>query len=109
MDLENKMNSISISDHQPTPDQQQKTPTTELFAELNNQLDSDDGPETTEIESLCLNCGSEKGTTKLLLTSIPFYKEVVLMSFSCPNCGWENNELQPAGKIAERGVRIVVK
>ena len=36
--------------------------------------------ETTEIESLCVAC-EENGVTKLLLTKIPFYKEVLLFKF----------------------------
>src|SRR5579859_6725304 len=52
-----------------------------------------------EIESMCINCEENvspqptpdrtdsKGTTRLLLTKIPFFREVVLMSFSCPHCG----------------------
>lgn len=67
---------------------------------------NDDEPEICEIESLCLNCGKD-GTTRILATKIPFYKEVVVMSFSCKQCGWDNNELQPAGCIQERGVRYV--
>jgi len=47
--------------------------------------------------------------TRLLLTKIPFYKEVVLMSFSCDNCGFRNNELQASSKIEEQGVEIIVK
>lgn len=68
----------------------------------------DPDPETTEIESLCMNCG-ENGVTRLLLTKIPFYKEVVLMSFSCEHCGYRNNEIQSGAKIEERGIRIVLK
>lgn len=47
-----------------------------------------------------------KGTTRLLLTKIPHYKEVVLMSFSCEHCGYQNNEIQNAGKVLEKGIRI---
>lgn len=70
-----------------------------------HNLDADD-PEAvaTEIESLCLQC-RKNGTTRLLLTKIPFYKEVVIMSFMCDNCGWQNNELQPAASIQPTGVR----
>lgn len=71
-------------------------------------IDPDDpANETTEIESLCVNCG-ENGITKLLLTKIPFYKEVVLMSFECAKCGFNNNEIQSAGKIEEKGVRVTL-
>ena len=40
----------------------------------------DGGQSISEVESLCMNC-HENGTTKLLLTKIPHFKEVVLMSF----------------------------
>jgi zinc finger protein len=39
------------------------------------------------------------------LTRIPFFKDVVLMSFSCPTCGYSNNELQSAAKVEEKGVK----
>ncbi|KAI5740663.1 hypothetical protein M8J76_005967 [Diaphorina citri] len=76
-----------------------------LFRTLNAE---DPDPETTEIESLCMNCG-ENGTTRLLLTRIPFFKDLVLMSFECPHCGYKNNEIQPGGQIEEKGVRINLK
>jgi zinc finger protein len=64
--------------------------------------------DVTEIESLCLEC-RQNGTTRLLLTEIPFFKQVVIMSFECNHCGNRNNELQPAQRIEEKGVRFVVK
>ena len=41
--------------------------------------------------------------TKLLLTKIPFYKEIILMSFECEHCGFKNNEVQSGDKIQEKG------
>ncbi|OWR45434.1 zinc finger protein ZPR1 [Danaus plexippus plexippus] len=72
-----------------------------LFRDL---AGDDPEPEVTEIESLCLNC-HENGMTRLLLTRIPHYKNVVIMSFNCEHCGFENNEIQPGGAYAELGVR----
>ncbi|XP_004518881.1 zinc finger protein ZPR1 [Ceratitis capitata] len=72
-------------------------------------IDGDDpDPETTEIESACMNC-FRSGKTRLLLTKIPFYKEVVLMSFKCDHCGFENSEIQSASEIQKKGVRIELK
>nr|BAN21185.1 zinc finger protein [Riptortus pedestris] len=72
------------------------------------EIDPDDpANETTQIESLCVAC-QENGITKLLLTKIPFYKEVVLLSFECPHCGFSNNEIQSAGKIEEKGMRVIL-
>uniref|UniRef100_S4PYI1 Zinc finger protein ZPR1 n=1 Tax=Pararge aegeria TaxID=116150 RepID=S4PYI1_9NEOP len=72
-----------------------------LFRDLTAE---DTEPEVTEIESLCINC-YKNGSTRILLTRIPHYKNVVIMSFSCESCGYENNEIQPGGAIAELGVR----
>ena len=50
-----------------------------------------------------------QGNTKLLLTKIPHYKEVILMSFNCEQCGYQNNEIQSGGQVQELGVKYKVK
>ncbi|KAH9924712.1 zf-ZPR1-domain-containing protein [Fomitopsis serialis] len=62
----------------------------------------DDERPMQEIESLCMRCG-EQGVTRLLLTSIPFFREVIVMSFRCESCGFQNNEVQQAGAIRPDG------
>ncbi|CAG0895833.1 unnamed protein product [Cyprideis torosa] len=57
----------------------------------------------TELESLCMSCG-ENGTTRMILTRIPFYKDVLVMSFHCEHCGMRNNELQAAGRVEDFGI-----
>ncbi|KAK9450911.1 ZPR1 zinc-finger domain-containing protein [Limtongia smithiae] len=65
----------------------------------------DDGPQPVdEVESLCMNC-HQNGTTRLLLTRIPYFREVILMSFYCPHCGFRNSEIQPASQIQEKGAK----
>uniref|UniRef100_A0A8D3B6F0 Zinc finger protein ZPR1 n=1 Tax=Scophthalmus maximus TaxID=52904 RepID=A0A8D3B6F0_SCOMX len=64
--------------------------------------DDDDGL-PAEIESLCMNC-HQNGSTRLLLTRIPFFKEIIVSSFSCDHCSWSNTEIQSAGRIQEQGV-----
>lgn len=44
----------------------------------------------------------------MLLTQIPFFKETVVMSFTCEHCGHENNEIQPAGEIEANGCKILL-
>lgn len=72
---------------------------------LFKDIDADDEPQTNAVESLCMNC-HENGTTRILLTRIPFFREVVLMSFECPHCGYANNEIQSAGRIQDMGCNI---
>ncbi|KDO34315.1 hypothetical protein SPRG_19130 [Saprolegnia parasitica CBS 223.65] len=71
-----------------------------LFTDINDEI-----PNVTEIESLCINC-YDNGMTKLLLTRIPYFREVILMSFECEHCGFKNSEIQFGGSIQEKGVRM---
>lgn len=64
---------------------------------------SADDWEPTEIESMCMNC-HQNGLTRLLLTKIPFFKEIIVSSFSCPHCQWANTEIQSAGRIQDQGI-----
>ncbi|KAM7200922.1 zinc finger protein ZPR1 [Rhypophila sp. PSN 637] len=61
-----------------------------------------------EIESLCMNC-HQNGVTRLFLTMIPYFREVVIMSFNCEHCGFQNNEIQPAGTIQLKGVHYELR
>eukprot|EP00026_Physarum_polycephalum_P001957 Phypoly_transcript_01961.p2 GENE.Phypoly_transcript_01961~~Phypoly_transcript_01961.p2 ORF type:complete len:436 (+),score=95.42 Phypoly_transcript_01961:1568-2875(+) len=61
----------------------------------------------SEIESLCMNC-HEQGTTRLLLTKVPYFKEIIVMAFSCPHCGYESNEIQSGSAIQEKGIHFVL-
>jgi len=76
-----------------------------LFRDLNAD---DEQPEISEMESLCMHCG-EDGTTRLLLTKIPFFKEVIIMSFDCPHCFYKDNQIQPGSEIQEKGIRLQLK
>jgi len=59
----------------------------------------------TEMESLCMNC-RENGVTRLLLTKIPFFKEVILMAFTCPHCGWSNTRRSMRATLTDRFLRL---
>jgi len=61
--------------------------------------------EAIVLESLCIHC-EKMGETRMLMTDIPFFKQIVIMSFSCPHCGYKNNEIQPAGQLEDFGVKI---
>ncbi|KAI8879516.1 zf-ZPR1-domain-containing protein [Backusella circina FSU 941] len=54
--------------------------------------------EPTEIESLCMKCND----------NIAHFKEIIIMAFECPHCGFKNNELQSAGTFNERGHTITL-
>ncbi|KAL8888815.1 MAG: hypothetical protein Q9215_003806 [Flavoplaca cf. flavocitrina] len=67
--------------------------------------EEDDEPQVVDrIESLCINC-EDNGETRLFLTKIPYFREIIIMSFSCDHCGFENTDIQSAGQIQERGAK----
>lgn len=47
--------------------------------------------------------------TRLLLTKIPYFREIILMSFDCPHCHFKNSEIQSAGEIQQRGIKVSLK
>ncbi|KNZ72095.1 Zinc finger protein zpr1 [Termitomyces sp. J132] len=55
-----------------------------------------------------MNC-HEQGVTRLMLTSIPYFREVIVMSFRCEHCGATNNEIQSAGTIQEEGTAYTAR
>ncbi|GFZ43933.1 Zinc finger protein ZPR1 [Saitozyma sp. JCM 24511] len=59
--------------------------------------------EMQEVESLCMRC-HEQGVTRMLLTSIPYFKEIIVSSFRCEHCGHRDTEIQSAGEIQPKGV-----
>ncbi|XP_038609752.1 zinc finger protein ZPR1 [Tachyglossus aculeatus] len=76
-----------------------------LFRPLSAEDEEQQQP--TEMESLCMNCYRD-GVTRILLTKIPFFKEIIVSSFACEHCGWSNTEIQSAGRIQDQGVRYTL-
>lgn len=80
----------------------------ELSVNEGTEESADEHKVVDEIESLCMNC-HENGTTKLLLTRIPFFREIILMSFFCAHCNFKNAEIQSAGEIQQKGSRYELR
>ena len=64
--------------------------------------------ELNTIESFCVHC-EKQGITRVLALKIPFFKEVMLLSFECPHCHHKSNELQPMANIQDFGIRFELK
>jgi zinc finger protein len=84
--------------HQETKQTNENEPEA-LFVDIN--------PENpvTEIESLCVNC-EKSGITKIMMTKIPFFKEIILMAFECPHCAFRSSEVQHGQSLADHGIHF---
>ena len=49
-----------------------------------------------------------QGTTRMLLTNIPYFKEIIVSSFRCDHCGHRDTEIQSAGEIQPKGIKFTV-
>jgi zinc finger protein len=75
-----------------------------VFSPLNPDEDIE---KLNRLPSVCVNC-QEEGETRLLLSRIPYFREVVIMSFQCDHCGLSSSEVQPAAEISEKASRFIL-
>lgn len=40
---------------------------------------------------------------------IPYFKEIVLMAFTCDECGYKSNEVKCGGAVSEKARKITFK
>lgn len=64
--------------------------------------------EVLNFNTQCPEC-SAPCETKMKMTSIPHFKDVVIMATNCDACGHKTNEVKSGGGIEELGVKIEVK
>lgn len=43
------------------------------------------------------------------MTKIPMFREIILISFYCDNCGFKNNEVQFGGKLNDHAITLYLK
>ena len=50
-----------------------------------------------------------QGVTRISLIHIPFFKQILLESFSCEHCGLKNTSVKSAGEIQEKGTKYTFR
>mmetsp|Transcript_37602 Transcript_37602/g.82334 ORF Transcript_37602/g.82334 Transcript_37602/m.82334 type:complete len:560 (+) Transcript_37602:165-1844(+) len=56
----------------------------------------------------CPNCEGGNATTVMLPTKVPLFREIIIMTLTCPDCSFRNSEVTFGGEIQERGQRITL-
>ena len=68
--------------------------------------DADDvKKEVLKFPTCCYACGRE-GNAQMCISSIPFFKEIIIMAFSCEFCGYRNTEIKHGGGMSENATKI---
>ncbi|KAH8044666.1 hypothetical protein JL722_14566 [Aureococcus anophagefferens] len=60
------------------------------------------GGEVMNFSVPCPHCGAE-GEEHMCVTKIPYFKECVIMSFTCEKCGYRNSEVKGGGAVPNLG------
>ncbi|KAL2011038.1 hypothetical protein VTN00DRAFT_3756 [Thermoascus crustaceus] len=77
------------------------------FQKPGDLVERDEDTGLVQVESLCMNC-HENGTTKLLLLRVPFFRDIILESFECPHCHFQDNSVKSADQIQEKGTKYTL-
>ncbi len=52
--------------------------------------------EVLKFPTMCHSCGFE-GSNDMCTISVPYFKELIIMAFSCDNCGAKSREVKVGG------------
>lgn len=63
-----------------------------------------------EVMTFPSTCGAcaVRCETRMYVTKIPYFQEVIVMASSCDACGYRNSELKPGGSIPAKGKKVKV-
>jgi zinc finger protein len=83
--------------------------TTASLPSLEGWVAAYDEEQLTEItKCYCPSCGGSNASSNVLPTKIPMFREIVVMSTSCEDCGFQDSEISFGGTIQEKGERITL-
>jgi len=63
--------------------------------------------EAVSIPQNCPNC-NHPGECLTALTDIPHFKEVIIMAFTCSQCGYKNSEVKGGGAVPTLGTEVTL-
>ena len=69
-----------------------------------NNVEEDDR-DVLILPTPCYIC-TKMGNVQMCTSSIPFFKEIIIMAFVCEHCGYRNSEIKEGGGIGEKAKRI---
>ena len=78
------------------------------FDKKEHMLENITPQEVFQIPTPCAMC-ENMGSTRMCQTSIPHFKDVVIMSFTCEECGFKSNEVKAGGGVPEKGRKFTLK
>jgi len=63
--------------------------------------------EVMKFPTPCSNC-TAMGNVQMCTSSIPFFKEIIIMAFICDDCGYRNSEIKEGGGISDKAKKLTL-
>ena len=78
-----------------------------LPSSLDTWIEADEEAMSTILNCLCPLCEQYTGTTLVLPSRVPYFREIIIMHLTCnsPTCGFRNSEVSFGGEIQLKGVK----
>ena len=70
------------------------------------KLNDDDA--ILKIQTACPSCGASIDMESRVV-DIPHFKEAIIMSVTCEECGYKSNEVKGSGEIKSHGTKIALR
>jgi hypothetical protein len=72
---------------------------------VDDQVTGDVKKEIMEFPTPCYACGAP-GVCKMCIATIPYFKEIIIMAYSCELCGYRSSEIKQGGGISDKATKI---
>jgi zinc finger protein len=69
--------------------------------------DDEDHDRNATFVTKCPQC-HQQAVTRMCVSHIPHFKEIVLMCLLCENCGYKSNEVKGGGALSKEGLKITL-
>lgn len=83
-------------------------PSLAVDPDLTSTSTADVKKEVIKFPNYCPNC-SHAGESMMAVTSIPHFKEIIIMAFTCNFCGFRNSEVKGGGAVPTKGTQVTVR
>lgn len=77
----------------------------QLKKKIEEYTEAEDSQSIMEMPCECTSC-FYPGTIRMHILNIPYFKEIVIMAFTCDRCGFRTNEVKAGGAISDHGLLL---
>jgi zinc finger protein len=102
---------LGLGDTEEAKEVKEETPATETTSQPTAATFEDDDIVPNEVYSFPATCPgcTRHCVTHMKMVEIPHFKQVVIMSTVCDQCGYRSNEVKTGGEVPEKGKCIKLK